>query len=167
VHGEYRQLKFHADLAQHAGIPVDRINIMEDGDCLQVTPSGARLGAKLSIGRRFIDEEMAEEVHDTVMRDRRFLSEDGFVVAQVKLDRATGQIHAPVEIITRGFLHADDSSALFEESRALIRDLVASTPIEEKQDESLFKELLRKTLKKFFYKQTQKRPIILPVILEG
>ncbi|MBI4456761.1 MAG: ribonuclease J [Acidobacteria bacterium] len=167
VHGEYRQLKFHADIAQGVGIEEDRIRILEDGDCLRLTPSDAVLQGKLPIGRRFIDEEMAEQIHDMVLRDRRFLSEDGFVVAILKLDRGTGQIHDPVEIITRGFLYEEESVDLFEATRSMIRELVTNTPIEEKQDESLFKDLLRKSLKKFFYKQTQKRPIILPVILEA
>jgi ribonuclease J len=167
LHGEYRQLKCHADLARGAGIPESRIRILEDGDCLRLTSTDAVLQEKLPIGRRLLDEEMAEEVHDMVVRDRRFLSEDGFVVAILKLDRGTGELHGPVEIITRGFLHADESADFFEAARGVIRELVAATPIEEKQDETLFKDLLRKSLKKFFYKQTQMRPIILPVILEA
>ena len=167
VHGEYRQLKFHADIAFGVGIDEKNVQIMEDGDCLRVTPSEIVLGEKLPIGRRFLDEELAEEIHDVVLRDRRFLSEDGFVVAIVKIDRGTGQIEDRVEIITRGFLHAEESEEFFENTRNLIHELVAITPIEEKQDESLFKDLLRKSLKKYFYKQKQKRPIILPVILEA
>lgn len=167
VHGEYRQLKCHADVGRSAGVSESNVRIMEDGDCLRLTATDAVLLDKLPIGRRFLDEEMAEEVHGVVVRDRRFLSEDGFVVAIVKLDRGTGTLHDPVEIITRGFLHADESADFFEEARGIIRELVAATPVEEKQDETLFKDLLRKSLKKFFYKQTQKRPIILPVILEA
>ncbi|MBI2821046.1 MAG: ribonuclease J, partial [Acidobacteria bacterium] len=167
VHGEYRQLKFHADIARGVGIDQKRIRILEDGDCLRLTPAGAVMEGKLPIGRRFLDEEMAEAVSDIVLRDRRFLSEDGFVVAILKIDRGSGQLHDPVEIITRGFLHTEDSVPFFDETRSLIREIVAKTPIEEKQDEALFKEILRKSLKKFFYKQTQKRPIILPVVLEA
>jgi ribonuclease J len=167
LHGEYRQLKFHADIAREVGLNESQIRILEDGDCLGVTPSETVYEGKLPIGRRFIDEEMAEEIHDMVLRDRRFLSEDGFVVAIVRIDRGTGETHGPAEIITRGFIHPEDSEPFLEETRSLIHDLVAHTPIEEKQDETLFKELLRKSLKKFFYKQTQKRPLILPVILEA
>jgi ribonuclease J len=160
-------LKFHADIAQKAGVPQERIRILEDGDRLCITESEAVVREKLAIGRRFIEEDLAGEVHGTVLRDRRFLSEDGFVVAILKFDRGTGQIEEPVEIITRGFLHSEESADFFEDTRGLIRELVANTPIEEKQDETLFKDLLRKSLKKFFYKQTQKRPVILPVILEA
>ncbi|HEY2934260.1 MAG TPA: ribonuclease J [Acidobacteriota bacterium] len=167
IHGEYRQLKFHADIALGVGLDEKRVKILEDGDCLRVTPSEITLGEKLPIGRRFLDEELAEEIHDVVLRDRRFLSEDGFVVAIVKIDRGTGQIEDRVEIITRGFLHEEESGEFFENTRNLIHELVAITPIEEKQDESLFKEILRKALKKYFYKQKQKRPIILPVIMEA
>ncbi|HEY3129885.1 MAG TPA: ribonuclease J [Acidobacteriota bacterium] len=167
VHGEYRQLKFHADIAREVGLADSQIRILEDGDCLRLTPTEAVAGEKLPIGRSFIDEEMAQEIHDVILRDRRFLSEDGFVVAILKINRGTGEVQAPVEIITRGFIHAEESEEFFEKTRNLIQELVASTPIEEKQDETMFKDMLRKSLKKFFYKQTQKRPIILPVIMEA
>ncbi|MBI3940720.1 MAG: ribonuclease J [Acidobacteria bacterium] len=167
VHGEYRQLKFHAEIARGVGVAEERIRILEDGDCLRLAGKEARLQQKLPIGRRFLDEEMAGEIHDMVLQDRRFLSEDGFVVAILKIDRGSGKLQGPVELISRGFLHADESAEFFEEARGIVRELVANTPIEEKQDETLLKDLLRKSLKKLFYKQTQKRPIILPVILEA
>ena len=166
IHGEFRQLKTHAALARDQGIPEERIRIIENGDVLRLTPDSAAIAEKVQVGRRFIDEGILEEVHDIVLRDRRYLSEDGFLVIAMRLDRVSGDLIGKPELISRGFVSMETSEDLMEATRGEVIALASTTPLEEKQDEELFKELLRKRLKRFLRKQTGKRPMILPVTIE-
>ena len=166
IHGEFRQLKNHAALAQDQGIPEENIFIIEDGDTFRLYPESAQVAGKVTVGRRFIDEGILEEVHEVVLRDRRYLSEDGFVVVVVRVDRLTGNLIGKPELVSRGFVLTDTSSELMEAAQNEVSTIVAETPLEEKQDQELFNEILRKGLKRFLRKQTGKRPIILPVTIE-
>ena len=166
IHGEFRQLKNHAALAQDQGIPQNNVLIIENGDNLQLTPDSARVTDKVNVGRRFIDEGRLGQVHEMVLRDRRFLSEDGFLVVVLRVDRLTGDLIGEPELVSRGFVLTDTSTELLEATQEEISTIVRETPIEEKQDQELFNEILRKGLKRFLRKQTGKRPIILPVTIE-
>ena len=166
IHGEFRQLKNHADLAKDQGIPRDNVLIIENGDNLQLTPDSARVTDKVTVGRRFIDEGRLGQVHEMVLRDRRFLSEDGFLVVVLRVDRLTGDLIGEPELVSRGFVLTDAATELLEATQEAISGIVRETPIEEKQDQELFNEILRKGLKRFLRKQTGKRPIILPVTIE-
>jgi len=101
-----------------------------------------------------------------VLRDRRYLSEDGFVVLVLRMDRLTGDLLGKPELVSRGFVLVDTSSELLEAAQEEVSTLVAQTTPEERQDEELFKEILRKGLKRFLRKKTGKRPLILPVMIE-
>ena len=164
IHGEIRQLKCHAALARDQGIPEERTLIIENGDILRLTADAARITDKIKVGRRFI--ELAEEVHEVVLRDRRYLSEDGFLVVVLRLDRFTGDLIGLPELVSRGFVLMDNSEELMEATGREVSAIVADTPQEEKQDEELFKEIIRKKLRRFLRKQTGKRPMILPVTIE-
>lgn len=166
VHGEFRQLRAHADLALEQGIPAQQVKIIENGDILEISPRGASVAGQVPVGRRFLDEGALEEVHEMVLRDRRFLSEDGFLVILVRMERGSGQLIDEPELISRGFLLMDEFEDLASALRQEIFTTVAETPIEEKQDEELFKEILRKRIKRFLRKQTGRRPMILPVMVE-
>ena len=166
IHGEFRQLKHHADLAQDQGIPQENILIIETGDNLQLDPDSGRVTHKVTVGRRYIDEGHLGQVHEVVLRDRRFLSEDGFLVVVIRVDRLTGDLIGEPELVSRGFILTDVSAELLEATQEQISTIVAETPLEEKQDQELFNEILRKSLKRFLRKQTGKRPIILPVTIE-
>lgn len=166
IHGEYRQLRVHAQLARDQGIPQERIRVIENGDVLKLSATSAEVASKITVGRRFIDEGFLEEVQDTVLRDRRFLSEDGFLVVILRMERGSGELIGDPEMISRGFVVMEDSEELVAATREEIVNTVRETTVEEKQDEELFKEILRKRLKRFLKKQTGKRPMILPVMLE-
>jgi ribonuclease J len=166
IHGEFRQLKRHALIARDQGIPEENIHIIENGEGLQISLEGASRTERMRTGRRFIDEGFLEEVHDMVLRDRRFLSEDGFLVVVLRVDRSSGELIGEPELISRGFVVMDDAESLTAATREEIVATVRETPVEEKQDEELFKQILRKRLKRFLRKQTGKRPMILPVMLE-
>ncbi len=166
IHGEYRQLKIHASLAHDQGIPLERIHLIENGDVLQLSHNSVRISDKINVGRRFIDEGILKEVHEVVLRDRRYLSEDGFVVVILRVDHSSGELIGVPELISRGFVLMDTSEELMELTRSEIIKLAEETPMEEMQDEEIFKEIVRKNLKRFFRKKTGKRPMILPVTIE-
>ncbi len=166
IHGEYRQLCKHAELARQQGIAGDYVKVIETGDILELSPKGAEVTGSAPVGRRFIDEGHREEVEEVVVRDRRFLSEDGFLVVVLRIDRFSGDLIGEPELVSRGFVHEQAWEELMETTRQLVLETFDLTPSEERRDEDLFKELLRKELKRFLRKRTGKRPVILPVTLE-
>lgn len=167
IHGEYRQLSRHAALAQHlrfAGL--EESFVLETGETLEIDHLGARRSEKITVGRVCIDSGSVDEVvEDLVIRDRRLLSEDGFVLPILAINKHTGKSEGLPEIVSRGFV-AGDGAAVLQEARAVVaRTLDASTP-EERADWGVMKEKIRMDLKRFLSKQTQRRPLIMPVILE-
>jgi ribonuclease J len=169
VHGEYRQLAVHASLAQHmrsAGL--QETFILETGETLVINEQGARKGERVSVGRVCIDSGSLDEfVDDIVIRDRRHLSEDGFVLPIIAINKHTGQCEGLPEIVSRGFVSTtDDGSELLKAARQVVsKTLEASTP-EERSDWGVMQEKIRVDLKRFLAKQTSRRPLIMPVILE-
>jgi ribonuclease J len=166
IHGEFKQLKNHSRLALEQGIPAEHVKLIENGDLLKLTPGEAVISDRVAVGRRMIDDGILEEVHEMVLRERRFLSEDGFVVVILRLSRLTGELIGEPEIVTRGFVRVEQSEDLMSTVRDKVVTLTAETSLEEKRDEELFNEILRKELKRLFRKRTGKRPIILFVTIE-
>ncbi|MBL8227954.1 MAG: ribonuclease J [Bryobacterales bacterium] len=168
VHGEYRQLSRHAALAQGLGYAgIKESFVIESGETLEIDRFGARKGEKVNVGRVCIDSGSVDEVvEDLVIRDRRHLSEDGFVLPIIAINRHTGKNETLPEIVSRGFVSLEDSSELMHEARQVVaRTLENSTP-EEKTDWGVMQEKIRADLKRFLSKQTSRRPLIMPVILE-
>jgi ribonuclease J len=166
IHGEYRQLKTHSRVAQDQGIPKERILLMENGDLLSITSSSVNIIDQVPVGRRFIDDGIREEVHEVVLRERRFMSEDGFVLVILRLDRLTGALIGEPEFISRGFVLLDESEQLVQTAQKRLIEVIEETSREERQDSELFNEILRKELKRLFRKQTGKRPLILSQTIE-
>ena len=166
VHGEYRMLAQHARLAAAAGMPADRVLVAEDGEVLALGPGGARKEARVAAGRILLDRGGAGEVEDVVVRDRRQLSSDGIVVAIVVRDRQTGELESPPEIVTRGFVDADEEAELRAETGRLVEEAVKARPREERLDSELTKERVRRELRRFFRRRTQRRPMVIPVVME-
>lgn len=167
VHGEYRQLARHAQLAEHlrfAGLK-DTF-ILETGGTLEIDSLGARRGAKVTVGRVCIDSGSLDDVvEDIIIRDRRHLSEDGFVLPIIAINKHTGKSEGLPEIVSRGFV-GGDNAALLQEARGVVRRTLDSSSPEERSDWGVMQEKIRTDLKKFLSKQTQRRPLIMPVILE-
>jgi len=168
VHGEYRQLAKHASLAQHlrsAGL--EDTFILETGDSLEIDRMGARKGPKIPVGRVCIDSGSIDEVvEDIVIRDRRHLSEDGFVLPIIAINKHSGKSEALPEIVSRGFVSFEDGSVLMQEARQVVARTLESSTEEERTDWSIMQEKIRADLKRFLNKQTSRRPLIMPVILE-
>jgi ribonuclease J len=167
VHGEYRQLSRHASLAQHLrSVGLEDTFVLETGDTLEIDSLGARRGAKVTVGRVCIDSGSLDDVvEDIIIRDRRHLSEDGFVLPIIAINKNTGRSEGLPEIVSRGFVSGESSGLLLEARNVVARTLEASTA-EERTDWGVMQEKIRQDLKRFLSKQSQRRPLIMPVILE-
>ena len=167
VHGEYRQLTKHASLAQHlryAGL--EETFILESGDTLELDRYGARKAGRVAVGRICIDSGALDDiVEDLVIRDRRHLSEEGFMLPIITIDKRTGKAEGLPEIVSRGFI-SEDGSDLIEKARELVARTIASSSAEERTDWGVMKEKIRSDLRRFLIKQTSRHPLIMPVILE-
>jgi ribonuclease J len=165
IHGTYRQMHRHAKIAEKTGAIQEKIIVAETGDILRFNASGAAIVGKAPVGRVLIDQGSLEEVGEVVIRDRKHISEDGIVISIVAINKQTGMIeHAP-EMVIRGVGFVEETR-LLSESKDLVVGTVNASTVEERGDYSVIKEKIRKDLKKYFLKQTAKRPFILPVIME-
>jgi ribonuclease J len=168
VHGEYRQMAKHASLAQHLrGAGLEDTFVMETGDSLEIDERGARRGPKVTVGRVCIDSGSLDEVvEDMIIRDRRHLSEDGFVIPIIAINKHTGKNEGLPEIVSRGFVSFEDGSAILQEARQAVAKTLESSSAEERTDWGVMQEKIRADLRRFLNKQTSRRPLIMPVILE-
>ena len=165
VHGEYRQLKLHAELAGAMHGSVGNVILIESGDVLEFDELGARKAGRVNVGRVCIDSgSRTDVVEDLVIKDRRHLSEDGIVLPIIAINKLTGRVETSPEIVTRGFAPGEDG--FMESARQIVRQTLEQSSEEEKTDYGVIKEKIRADLKRFISKQTQRRPLIMPVILE-
>jgi ribonuclease J len=165
IHGTYRQLHRHAKVVKMTGVVRDRIIVAETGDIIRFGPETAEITGKATVGRVLIDEGSLEEVEEVVIRDRRHISEDGIILPIIAINKQTGMMEIPPEIIFRGVAFVEEER-LLAESKQMLAETIGAATVEERGDWTVIKEKIRKDLKKFYYKQTAKRPFILPVILE-
>jgi ribonuclease J len=162
VHGDYRNLRRHAQLAMETGA-VEHAIVIEDGDVLEVDAQDARKKDKVTAGRVLIDSgSTIDVVEDLVVRDRRILSEDGIVLAVLAINKRMGKVEREPEIVMRGFGGAD----ITEEARQAVLKTLDGLSGEQKTDYGLVKEKVRVELKRLIQKTTGRRPMIMPIILE-
>jgi len=168
IHGEYRQLAKHAMLAQHLRTQgLEDTFILETGETLELDSRGARKGERVTVGRVCIDSGTIDEVvEDMVIRDRRHLSEDGFVLPIIAINKNTGRSEGLPEIVSRGFVSSDDGSDLLQAARQVVARTLEQSTAEERTDWGVMQEKIRADLKRFLIKETSRRPLIMPVILE-
>jgi len=166
VHGEYRMLAQHARLAVQAGVPADHVFIMEDGHVLSLSAESARKVENVPAGRVLLDRSGVDEIEEIVMRDRRHLSSDGIVVPVVVLDGQTGRLSSPPEVVTRGFVDWEEWPGLMDEATRALAEIVETRPPEEHYDATVTRERLRQELRRLFRKRTQRRPMVIPVVME-
>jgi ribonuclease J len=167
VHGEYRQLKLHAELAGSMLGSVGHVMMAESGDILEFDELGARKAGKVPVGRVCIDSNsMGDVVEDLVIRDRRHLSEDGIVLPIIAINKLTGKVETSPEIVMRGFSSSISENGFLDQARQTVMNTLQSSSDEEKGDYGMIKEKIRQDLKHFIVKNTSRRPLIMPVILE-
>ena len=165
VHGEFRHLFRHAALAHQLGVVSGEILLVENGQNIEFTEDGAFRRDPVTAGRVLVDSGSLEEIEEVVVRDRKHLSEDGVVVPIIAIDKHTGKLESQPEIVTRGFM-SDNGSDLVTGARDIVLRTINTSNPEERADWSVIKEKIRVDLKRYINKQTSKRPLILPVILE-
>ena len=166
IHGEYRHLKYHARLAEKSGIPKDNVVILDDGEVFEINESGAAKAGKVSSGRIFIDGKGTYGVEDIVLRDRRTLAHDGIVIVLVGIEKLTKKIVSGPDIISRGFVFEDASQDIISEVRDLMAATLSGLQDDIISDVSLIQSKLRSTLKKYLRNTMDRRPMIMPVIME-
>jgi len=168
IHGDYRQLSGHAKLAEHLrSSGLEETFIVETGETLELDRKGARKGEKVTVGRVCIDSGTLDEVvEDVVIRDRRHLSEDGFVLPIIAFNKHTGKCEGLPEIVSRGFVSTEDGAEILQEARQVVARTLETSSSEERADWGVMKEKIRTDVRRFLSKQTSRRPLIMPVILE-
>jgi ribonuclease J len=165
IHGEYRQLKLHAEMAAAMKGSVGNVILIESGDVLEFDELSARKAGRVNVGRVCIDSgSRTDVVEDLIVKDRRHLSEDGIVLPIIAINKLTGKVETTPEIVTRGFSPGEDG--FVGGARQIVMQTLDSSSAEEKADYGVIKEKIRADLKRYVSKQTQKRPLIMPVILE-
>ena len=168
IHGEYRQLSAHLRLAQHVrSFGLEDSFLLQSGDVLEIDSQGARKADRVAVGRVCIDSGTGDEIlEELVIRDRRHLSEFGVVVPIVAINRHSGQLESPPEIVFRGFVVPEDSSQLLKGARDVISRTIETSSEEEKTDRGVMEEKIRVDLRRYISRETSSRPLIAPVILE-
>ena len=166
IHGEYRFLVSHSRLARKQGIPRENVFILSDGNVLEITEEGARVNGKVPSGRVFIDGKGIGDVEEMVLRDRRWLSQDGIVLILITVERPSGDIVVGPDIITRGFIHEKSSMEILDEVRDLVSETIKGLDQEVVSDKALLQARLRNVVKKYFRNTMDRRPMIMPIIVE-
>jgi ribonuclease J len=169
VHGEYRQMAKHASLAGHLlhHGSLEGAFVLETGETLEIDHHGARKGEPVTVGRVCIDSGSLDDiVEDMIIRDRRHLAEDGFVLPILAINKNTGRLEGSPEIVSRGFVSMSDGGPLLDEARAVVIRTLEDSSTEERTDWGVMQEKIRSELKRYLSKQTERRPLIAPVILE-
>jgi ribonuclease J len=166
IHGEYRMLHQHRQLAESVGVERGNIFIINNGDVVDVNNSLARQTRKIPSGNIFVDGLGIGDVGNMVLRDRKLLSEDGMIVIVITLSKADGEIITGPDTISRGFVYARDSEELMNEINQLVITTVKTTKSSSGNQRSVLKQSVKATLGKFLFTKTKKRPMILPIIIE-
>ncbi len=166
VHGEYRQLYRHTQLAHEMGTPKENIFLLESGEVLELNEEIARRVEPVTVGRVCIDVGTLDEVEEVILKERRHISEDGIVVPVLAINRHTGKLESQPDIISRGFISMDEAQDLVLSARQVIKKTLSKCSLEEMTDWGVVKEKIRVSLRRHMDKETGKRPMILPIILE-
>jgi ribonuclease J len=169
VHGEYRMLAEHAQLAVRMGVPADNVVVAQDGDVIEASADGGiSIVDHVPYGNIFVDGSGVGDIGQVVLRDRRVLSRDGILVVVVTVDSETGQPLAGPDIISRGFVYERESEALLESARAVVANAISkhTQGRGHSADWNFIKNKIRDTLGEFLFEQIKRRPMILPLVVE-
>ena len=166
VHGEYRHLVRHKNLALEMGIPDENTLLVTDGETIHFDEDGVEIESKVKAGRVFVDGKSVGDVHDLVLRDRLHLANDGMVIAVVAVNSSDCEAANNIELFSKGFTQDDAESEIIEEARNKIKCYLEEARIELKTEWSEMEAEIGILLKRFFKKKVKRRPVIIPVIME-
>jgi len=165
VHGEYRHLAIHAELARAVGIPAERVLPVDNGSIVEVDEAGIRrLDEQAPAGYVYVDGLSIEEAGGVVLRDRQHLAQDGVVIVVLTVERSTGTVVAGPDLISRGFIDDAEQDSLFDEARAHTLALVSRLAPD--AEWTVWQAAIHEGLGRFLYARTHRRPMILPVVTE-
>ncbi len=164
VHGEYRQLALHKRIAEAEGI--NNVTIVEDGDVLQLLDHKVTRGDRVHAGMVLVDGLGVGDVGPVVLRDRRLLAQDGVIFCVITIDARSGEILAGPDLITRGFVHEDESRDLLDEAADVVLEALEDMEGDVVTDWNALKKVTRRALGSFVWENTRRRPMILPVVIE-
>ena len=165
IHGEYRHLSHHSQLAQSVGIPEENIFVLEDGDILELSPQSGRVAGKVASGNVYVDGLSVGDVGGVVLRNRRMLSRDGIVVAIIAVNKQTGKLVGRPDIVSRGFVDTNEAKDMLDKSRDLVAQ-VLDHGSKHTAEWGFVTTKVKDKLNKFYYEQTKRRPMILPVVIK-
>jgi ribonuclease J len=166
IHGEYRMLKTHAALAERVGINRENIFILDNGDVVEFSDTGARRAAKVPSGVVMIDGSGIGDVGNIVLRDRKRLSEGGLIVVVMTIDMKNYRLLTGPDIISRGFVYVRESEDLIRQGTKIVQQVVNRLLADKVNAWSELKNEITKELTTFFYQETERNPMILPIIME-
>jgi len=166
IHGETRQLYRHAEAARKWGHPGERVVLAESGDVIELDEASARVAEKVTVGRTLIDDSGYGRIDDLVLRDRKHLAYDGIVLPIVAINKASGELESAPEVIQRGLAISDDGNGFLQRARTVVGETVQKASHEERVDWAVIKEKIRLELKRHIQRETGRRPMIIPVVLE-
>ena len=166
VHGEYRQLKAHAETAQLMGIPAKNIVMMENGRIVELDENDIKLGGMVPNGRVLVDGLGVGDVGNIVLRDRQHLSQDGLIVIVLTMDSSTGEVVAGPDVISRGFVYVRESENLMDDVKNVVRHEIGKCEEKGIRDWSTIKSTVRENLRDYIFSKTKRNPMIIPIIME-
>ncbi|MBA4602104.1 ribonuclease J [Thermoactinomyces mirandus] len=166
IHGEYRMLRTHAQLAESVGVRPENIFICDNGDTVEFTGGRARYGPKIQTGKVLVDGLGVGDVGNIVLRDRKLLSQDGILVVVLTLSKANGTIVSGPDIISRGFVYVRESEQLLDEANRIVALTMEKCMKEHVSEWASLKTSIREALSKFLFERIRRRPMILPIIME-
>jgi ribonuclease J len=164
IHGEYRMLAAHAGLARSVGVPDEHIFVLEDGDVLQVSPDRAEVVEQVPAGHIYVDGLRLWDVRSAVLRDRRTLSRDGFVVTVIPVDNE-GELAGEPEVVSSGFIDPEETDGLMDGAAALVGE-VLRTKARKPLEEAYVTARVREALGSYLHKATGRRPMIVPLLFQ-
>lgn len=166
VHGEYRMLCSHAELAESLGVKKQNILIGENGSVFELTNRSAKINGKVQAGAVFVDGLGVGDVGNIVIRDRQQLAQDGVVIVVIALEKGSNQVLAGPDIVSRGFVYVRDSEGLLTEAKDRIESILDRCEAGNVTEWNAIKTQIRDSLGKYFFERTKRRPMILPIIQE-
>lgn len=166
IHGEYRHLYHHARLAESLNILKENIFILENGNVAEFTKENGRKAGKVFSGRIFVDGKGVGDVGNLVLRDRQRIGTDGIIIIIIGIEKLTGKVMSGPDIVSKGFVFEDESKDIYDEMKYVITDLLGELEQELKSEWVVVKNRVQNRLRRYLIKKMERRPMIIPIIIE-